>query len=213
MATREDAEAKRQFMDAFFEELNGKIDFLPELRAAGRADEALMLCCLYLDGLGNWLTSEPGTTRNFCIALMNHGGEEVLTLVPPHLLAEKLPWKSAPTGASTTLKKRLMDLPQYEALSQAELLAAVEKDTPEDHLKWLGSEIWRGTLANVVHSRIRSLNVHYLGSAGGLSFSNTKYHGQEIPEIDFKTLMRALRRIAAYARVTSLDTNKWFGLL
>jgi hypothetical protein len=144
---------------------------------------------------------------------MNHGGEEVLTLVLPHHLAEKLPWKGAPTGASTALKKRLMELPQFEALSQASILAAVATDTPKDQLKWLESEIWRGTLANAVHSRIRSLNVHYLGSAGGLSFSNTKYLGQSLPEIDFEMLMRALRRLAAHARKTSMDTNKWFGLL
>ncbi|MEX2109272.1 MAG: hypothetical protein WD802_01530 [Gemmatimonadaceae bacterium] len=199
-------------MDAFFEELDGKIDFLPDLRASGRKDEALMLCCLYLDGLGNWLATEQGTTRNFCTALMNHGGEEVLQLVLPHLLAEKLPWKGAPTGAST-LKKTLTELPRYEALSQAGLLASVAKDTPEDHLKWLESEIWRGAIANVVHTRIRSLNVHYLGSAGDLSFSNTTYLGQNLPEIDFAMLMRALRRIAEHARKTSTETNKWFGLI
>jgi len=211
--TTSDAGAKRRFIEALFEELGRKIDFLPELQMSGKLDEAMMLCCVYLDGLGNWLSGAPGTARNFCLALMNHGGEEALTLVLPHLLVEQLPWKSAPGSMSETLKQRLLELPKHEALSQTDLLSIVGKDAPEDQLKWLESEIWRGTLANVAHSRIRSLNVHFLGSPGGISFSTTKYHGKNIPDIDFEMLMRALRRIVASARVASLDTNKFFGRL
>lgn len=210
----EDLKSKREFMHAFFDDLNEKINFLGELKAAGRPDEALMLCCVYLDGLGNALAgTTTQTTRNFCRALIQYGGEPVLSLVLPRRLEESLPWKSAPAGAATALRAELLTLPEFEALTPGALIEALSRNLLDGHVKWMESEIWRGTVANAVHARIRSLNIHNLGSAGGLSFSKTSYAGNAVPDVDFDMLLNALRRIADHAGKISFDADAWFGLL
>lgn len=63
-----------------------------------------------------------------------------------------------------------------------------------------------------VYSNVRSRNVHWLGSAKALVFSQVMFKGNPLPPIDFHVLHKALRTIVVYAREISLNSNKWFGL-
>ena len=208
----EDDAAKREFIIAFFDDLEEKIRFLPELYRSGRRHEARILCTAYLDGLGNWIYHESvGSSRNFAMVLIDHGEEEVMSLVLPDRLLSSLPWKSAPAETEVELKKCTRALPINQAFSQSDFLDIVESHLTPQQCEWLKLEIYRGTIASIVFTEIRSSNVHWLGSADALSFSKSFHMGHPLPNIDFWMLHRALLKVAAYARDLSLSTNKWFG--
>ncbi len=72
-------------METFFDDLEQRAAFLAELFDGGRQDEALTLCCCYIDGLGGLLygRSCTGSARNFSRILREHGGERELDLISP----------------------------------------------------------------------------------------------------------------------------------
>jgi hypothetical protein len=131
--------------------------------------------------------------------------------VLPDQLLSSLPWKSVPAETEVELKKCARALPVNQAFSQLEYFDIVESHLTPGQCGWLKREIYRGTIASIVFTEIRSLNVHWLGSADALSFSKSFYRGHPLPNIDFWILHRALMKVAAYARDLSLHTNKWFG--
>jgi hypothetical protein len=206
--------AKGQFITAFFDDLEEKVAFLESFFEQGRKDEARMLCVCYLDGLSNWL-HHPSTAlgKNFAITLATLSGEKVFSLLVPELLLNALPWDSAPSGAATQIPSALRLLPAREAVLPSDLITAVTPAITQDQLTWLDAELWRGSIAMAVYIAVRSPNIHWLGSANGLVFSQTTFQGKSLPRIDFHILLRALQNIAAHARRVSENTNKWFGII
>jgi hypothetical protein len=209
----ENERAKQSFIDAFFHELEQKFAFVEELASSGHRDEAMMLCCVYLDGVANWVQG-PGdgsTARSFSEVLIAHGGEPSLALITLAHLDERLPSKKTPRVFREALRSALAALPQSEALTKAELLASVSGRVSPDAVAWLEREAWRLSLANVAYTHLRCPNVHQLGSSGGISFDATNHHGKPVPGIDLGMLHRALNRILEHARKVSADTNRFFG--
>jgi hypothetical protein len=211
--TAEDLEAKRLFIDAYFEDLGKKIQFLVTLREDDHEDEAYLLCLVYLEGLSNWLNlPSKDSPRHFSKALTSHSGnEELFSLVRPGWLTKALPWGSAPKGLDAALAIANSTLPDDEWMLPTELLDGVRPHLTADQLTWLEPEVWRGSIANAVYATLRSTGVHYGGVSHGLSFSST-FHGKAVPRIDFQNLYPALVSLAAHARKVSEETGDWFGI-
>ena len=69
-ATKADLEAKLSFIEAYFDDLRSRIDFLQDLRDSGHEDEAMVLCCCYIDGLARYLYwPHPASRQNFVRAV------------------------------------------------------------------------------------------------------------------------------------------------
>ncbi len=171
----EDPAIKREFIRAYFEDLDKKIAFLVKLSEDGHDDEARLLCLVYLDGLANWLHHpDRASGKNFSKALMKYGGnEELFSLILPKLIDEELPWRSTPKGLETDLKTAMAVLPPEQAFLPSEFIDRVRPHLAPAHIPWLESEIWRGSIANLVYISLRSPGVHYVGPGHGLSFSST----------------------------------------
>lgn len=212
--TAEDLEAKRGFIDAYFEERDEKIAFLLSLAEQGREDEAWLLCLVYIDGLANWLNlPSKDSPKNFCRTLMKHGGNEQLySLVLPWWLQKAVPWKSAPKDLEARVAVAVAALPPDQGFAPGEFLNGVRPHLSASDLEWLEREVWRGTIANAIYTALRSPGVHYGGVSHGLSFSKTTFQGQVIARIDFESLHPALVSIAAHARKVSEETGDWFGV-
>jgi hypothetical protein len=211
MPTQDNEVAKREFIEAYFEDLDGKVRFLSELGAQGRREEAQLLALVYIDGLANWLKRpSPPSAHNFCDVLIEHGGDLQFALVLPHWLPKRLPWDNAPKGAPEAIRDALAQVPEYEAQLPEPLLFSLR--LADDHRRWLASEMWRGTLAHAVYVALRCPGVHELASGQGLSFSDTKWQGETLERVGLERLLAALSRISDHARHLSLSTNKWFGV-
>lgn len=207
-----DADAKRQFIEAYFDELAGKIPMLMRLSRDGHKDDARLLACCYIEALGNWLQGSTSVgASNFVYALKHFTDNNQIGLILLPLLRESLPFKNLTAAARPQLETALSALPQDEALSKEELLNAMRPTVSEAAVDFLRREAWRGTVASYVYGQMRSPAAHWGGSAGALTFSRTTYRGGRLRKIDFFVLKAALEQIIAHARTVSLETNKWFG--
>ena len=211
--TPEDLEAKREFITAYFEELDKKINLLVKLTEDDHEDEALLLCLVYIDGLANWLhLPDKDSPRNFSKALTMHGGNETFSLILPNWLIKALPWKSAPGGLDAALSTAIAALPSDQAFLPREFLDRVRRRLTLTDYTWLEREVWRGSIANAIYTSLRSPGVHYGGVSHGLSFSTSTFRGERIPRIDFHNLHPALISLAAHVKKVSEETGDWFGV-
>jgi len=211
MPTQDDEVAKREFIEAYFEDLDRKVRFLSELGAQDRAEEAQLLALVYIDGIANWLKHpSTHTAHNFCDVLIEYGGDRQFPLVLPHWLPKTLPWKHAPAGAGAAIRGALALVPEYEAQLPEPFLGSLHLS--DDHRRWLSTNLWRGTLAHAVYVALRCPGVHELATGQGLSFSDTKWQGETLERVGLERLLVALGRISEHARHLSLSTNKWFGV-
>src|SRR2546425_8104381 len=157
-----DQEAKREFIAAYFEERDEKIAFLLTLAEQGREDEAWLLCLVYIDGLANWLNPpSKDSPRNFCQALIKHGGNEPLySVVLPWWLQKAVPWKSAAKELEARFAAAVATLPPDQGFLPDEFMDAVRPHLSPADLEWLEREVWRGTIANAIYTALRSPGVH-----------------------------------------------------
>ncbi len=208
----EDLAAKKEFIEAFFDELQQRVDLTGKL-ARDFGNEARLLCCCHIEGLGNWLNPNlaGGPARVFVKVVADHGGDPRLLLVLPKRLADSLPWKSASPAVAAEIQGALAALPRDQAYTESEFLAALPPTTTADALSFVSREVWRGTVASIAYEHIRSSGVHWLGSSSGVSFSGTTHHGTPLETVDYEMLRGALDRILGHAREVSISSGKWFG--
>lgn len=212
MGAEVDLEEKRGFITAFFDHLDRRIDLAVKLHREGHDDDAMLLCCCHIDGLANHLYWDlDGSNQNFVRAVREHGGHHFLGMVHLKQLRQAFAKKA---GKRFDQGAALFDaLPRdldRSLRSESEILALVEAE--DRFLQWLEGELWRGTLAAVAYAGLRVPSVHALGASGAISFSETTIDGvTPVPAIDFDLLHDILMRVAAHARVSSEDTNRWFG--
>jgi len=207
-----DNKVKASVIEAYFDDLKQRIDLLPNLHAAGYTNEALLLCCCYIEGLGTSLYwPDEASARNFVRILEEYGSEETLSHIHPRqlmsVLEERVP----------QLYQRISDrLAAAFATSQDALRTKEEVVTLMNHqltlveMQHLKNHLWRGTLASLVYSNLRSPLVHRLG-ASPILLSQTTFRGRPVPILDFTLLYPQLIEILARARQLSVTASSWFG--
>lgn len=212
MPSAEDLAAKQRFMEAFFDDLQRRVALTEELLEREFGDEARLLCCCYIEGLGNWLNpSGPQGVAAFVKAMTEHGGDPRLALILPERLGASLPPKNAAPAVLAEVRRALAGFPPDQAFAPSEFVGALPAPLTAEAVGFLDAERWRGTVASIAYEHIRSLGAHWLGSASGLSFSSTTHQGVPLPTVDYRMLRNALDRILHHARALSLASGKWFG--
>jgi hypothetical protein len=208
--TPEDRKAKAEFIDAYFADLERRIALLPRLHAANYKDEALLLCCCYIDGLAtNLYWPEEGSARNFVRVLQEHGGEELLCHVHPKELIEAFDSKRSLRNLAARIAT-LWGFNDHRLRALDEAITELSGGLAAGEVNRLRTEIWRGTLAHLVYTTIRCQAVHRLG-ASPLLLSETTLRGQPVPPLDFDLLHPVIGRIREAAASLSTTTNTWFG--
>lgn len=223
-------ERNEKFMlDAFFDRLDRRADFLNKLAGIELPEESIpnhepekptievmILCSCYIDWMGSamyWPKKENGF--KFTKILMEHGGEEVLSLISPKELYECLARYKKENCKKTAIENlnkfsAKIQKDRKELYSESEVVGLLESTLTEGERSKLQAELWRSTLAFIVYSKIRNLSVHEFG-ADHVSFSESTYRGASIPTIDFNMLYGCLKRIITAARDFSLEEGKFFG--
>jgi hypothetical protein len=207
----ENKRGKLNFISAFFNDLDIKIKFLIELADSGHRDEAFLLSCCYIDWLELGFWPNEGRYFSFVQVLRQYGGEEVFLYIHPKMLEEALS-KLRGKWAELVLKKVLPILQQSRGkiYNEYDMIALLSPRLTTGEQAKIKDHLWRGTLAAIVYSRIRSPAVHEFGALD-VSFDNTTFQGRPVPTINFQMLHKCLNRIANAAREKSLSTEKWFG--
>jgi hypothetical protein len=213
--SEEDRRAKMEFIDAFFDDLDNKANYVLDLYSAGRRDEARILCSCYIDGLASALCwPDERTNYSYARILKEHGGNEIFAYVHPKMLDEALnklskrgdKWKAIHGRVSGKL--RATDRRLYEEREILDLLATV---LSKSAMELVSRELWRGTFAAIIYDRFRVAAVHGFGPPDGTTFDVTTFRGKPVPRIDFFMVHDCLKRVVGAARELSKKSGKWFG--
>ena len=79
-----DKEAKRQFIKAFHDNAEKRIDFLVWLDKEKHRQEVLTLCLSYIDSFSQWLYwPSPESGKKFIDTIVNFGGNKLMGLIHP----------------------------------------------------------------------------------------------------------------------------------
>ncbi len=213
IADEENREAKLEFIELFFKNLEGKIAFLDELYASKRKEEARVLCSCYIDGLAsNLYWPDERSKYNFVRILKEYCKEEIISAIHPKMLKDALlrmrgkTWQKINDKISENLQKSTGRF--YNDREILDLLSPLVTGVELEKIK---KELWRGTYAAIIYNEMRIPSVHGLGTADGITFDNTTFKGQPIPPIEFPMLYDFIKGIEPELRKLSLNTEQWFG--
>jgi hypothetical protein len=207
-----DQEGKAVYIAAFFDDLERKVAFLQELWVDGRQDEALTLCCCYIDGLGSRAATEDhGSARGFVDVLLEHGGEPSLGLYLPLALRrffqeqDTKKYNAAGDAIEAALGDSLRTL-----VSESELAAALRAKLDVATFVLAEKNLWRCSVAAIVYKWVRSPSVHSLGGPSAVVVGSTGTPPREV-SVGFPVLYPVLQRIVGVMRERSTDSTMWFG--
>jgi len=206
---QEEPEEKAFFIKAYYEDLEQRISFLRNLYEGGHVNEALMLCCCYIEALGSQRYQDSERkAKNYCTILDEHGGDVFFRLVHPKqalqvlssvkLFQDKMPEIEA---AISTIGKQLCEKNAF-----VQLLAPIT--TPQQQT-WLTENTFKLTIAAISYELVRSELVHDI-SASPVSFSEARFNGKPVPRLDFQLLYGGLKNVFADAKRKSIQTNTWY---
>lgn len=206
-----DKEAKLQFIKAFHDNAEKRINFLEQLDQEKHRQEALTLCLSYIDSFSQWLcwpSSESG--KNVVDTIVKFGGDKLMGLVHP-LQAIRSFEVMKPSWQKISNKiKKVFPGPEYQLISKDDFLKKLDKVLTNEESKNLKSECWRGTLAATAYYFLRNPSIHSFG-ASELSFSGTLYQGKTISGMGFMELLNIVKNIHNELRRRSESNIQWFG--
>lgn len=203
------ASGKAHCIKAYFDDLQSRIAFLGELYGMDRKHEALMLCCCYIEALGSRQSQEPERkAKNYCEVLAEHGQNEMWPLIHPKQLKNVLSANGLFKDTFPTLEP-LIDGFGAKLIEPQDVLVHLDAALNEQQRAWLWDNMFKGSIANISYERIRSELVHDI-SAAPISFSETSYKGNPVPDLNFEMLYASLRNIVEVSQRRAIATNKWW---
>lgn len=140
-------ETKRLLIEAYWDDVAERVEYLDELVRRGRFTEALTLCATYVDGLAGVLGA-PGTKNGpaFCAALRAHEPSPYFALIHP---LQAIRETGSMGGTWPVISSRLSSVfpgPDYQLLSEEDFTAAVRGSLTPVELAELVPELWRASL-------------------------------------------------------------------
>lgn len=128
-------ERKAFYIAAYFNDLEIRVAFLNELYAMGRRDEALLLCCRYIEALGSRLYPEQKSkAKNYCSILIQHGGNEIWQMIHPKQIKNVFSSNKL-FNSSLVVLCQLIDTIGNQLISAHDLSALLAPSLNEDQKK------------------------------------------------------------------------------
>lgn len=205
-----DNEADKAFMiQAYFDDLEKRIAFLKELYNRDHTDEALMLCCCYIEAIGSRQYHDSyRKAKNYCRILEEYSGNKIFALIHPKQLRTVLMNKKL-FYRSITQVGSIIDGFGKDLILQKTVSDSLSPVINGDQLNWLNDNLFKGTMAAISYERVRSELVHDI-STSNLTFNKTTFDGKLVPDMNFILMYPALMNIFHSLKDISLKTNKWY---
>ncbi|WP_408998169.1 hypothetical protein ACJ77P_10285 [Syntrophus buswellii] len=211
MNITKDKEAKRDFIRAFHDEAERRIEFLLCLEKEKHRHEALTLCLSYIDSFAQWLCwpcSKSG--ENFVRVVANFGGNPLMGLVNPLQAIRSFEVLNGSWPQISRIIGIVFPGPDYELILEDSFLSKLKAKLEKKDFDLLKSECWKGILAASAYYYLRNPSIHSFGTLE-LSFSKTFYRGSLISDIGFSELYEIVKNIHKELRRRSENNLQWFG--
>src|SRR6266581_7504796 len=150
------ASGKARYIEAYFDDLQGQIAFLGELYGMDRKNEALMLCCCYIEALGSRQSQEPERkAKNYCNVLAEHGKNEIWQLIHPKQLKNVLSANGLFKDTFSALEP-IIDKFGARLIDPQELRDQLDPGLNAQQRAWLKDNLFKGSIASISYEGIRS---------------------------------------------------------
>lgn len=181
-----------QALSMFCEGWSTRIRALPDLFEKGFRDEALILCCCYIETIGKWLSRYTADDREiFAKTLLRYGDDEIFGRLNAVLLLGALRQGDvAEEGIFGKLRPVLGPFPD-SFLPREEIVGACRAALTVEEFTLLNESFWMGSLACAAHAITGCSGVQN-GSLAVGSFVDAV--------LDFRLFYAALTRIFDRAR-------------
>ena len=176
--TMNDNDSDKTFMiQAYFDDLEKRIAFLKELYNGHHTDEALMLCCCYIEALGSRQYHDSNRkAKNYYRILVESSGNNIFALVHPKQLKNVLKDKKL-FKANIDQIDPIIDGFGKELIPQKGVSDSLAHVVTGEQMKWLNDNLFKGTMAAISYDRVRELWGHPLK---GLSREKTPPYSKKI---------------------------------
>ncbi len=196
-------------IEAGFNDLERRAGFLLRLKEMGFEQESLLLCCCYIEAMGNLYFQSNGRQLNFYRILKDFGGEEVFIYIHPKQLwiglIAAMNLRKIGKKIGVTLRKA-----EKKLYTEEEALTLVAKLLNKEEMRKLKANLWRGSFAALAYEWFRNPSVHELGGAKSFSFQGTTLNEKPVPDLDFSLLYRGMLNILRNMREISAKTGTYF---
>jgi hypothetical protein len=181
-------------LSGFCEDWRGRIVFLDELFRQGHTDEALILCCCYIEAIGTWFYGPgPNGEETFAKALLRYGENEVFSRINPRRLIDALRKRYGEAQWSIVQGKVAPAFARFQDrfYPSNEITRACRPVLSNEECAVLDNSLWMGTLADLAYGITKCEEVHN----GSLTVPGC---GETV--VDFQLFYPALSRIFEKAR-------------
>lgn len=205
--------AKLEFIKAFHDGAESRIEFLTVLYKDKHEQEALTLCLTYVDSFAQFLSCPSSDSgKNFVNTVVKFGGNLSMGLIHPLQAIRSFDRMKSFWKEITDKVKQEFPGPKYELISENDFLLKLNGSLSEKQLDQLKKECWRGTLAATAYYFLRNPSVHSFGS-NELSFSATQYQGNQISNMGFVELHAILKNVHNELRRCSGMISSGLGMI
>ncbi len=205
-----DKNSDKVFMiQAYFDDLAKRIAFLKKLYNGDHVDEALLLCCCYIEALGSRQYHDLYRyAKNYCRILERYSGNEIFSLIHPKQLRNVLTSKKL---FKTNIDRICSIIDDFGKELNPQQIVTDKLSTvlTDEQMNWLNDNLFKGTMAAISYDRVRSGLVHDI-STSNLTFSETTFDGKPVPDINFELMYPALMKIFDSLKKISVKTNTWY---
>lgn len=198
-----------ELIESGFKKLEAKTVFLGELFRDGHEDEALTLCCCYIEAVGSNHYGKDNSRKHFVKILKEYGGEEILSVIHPKHMKDKLLDQKGLKNIGGKVTD-VLDKAFGHLYTDEEMIDLCMPVLDQSEITKLSKNLWRGTLAAIVYEYIRNALVHET-MAPTYHFSQISFRGGQVAFPDFNLLYSAWERILSEMKDYSLRTVTWMG--
>lgn len=190
-----------ELIDAYWDEVEGRVGYLLALLEVERYSEALTLCATYLDSVAHALvTTDPREQREITDEAAAHSDDPYLSLVHPQQLvhvATQLMGLSAATAKGFAL---IFDTHEPQLLYQDQAVDIVRSTLPPSEAAMVERVMWKCTIAYVIYDFLRSQSYTKPSGARKIGLGQAFYEGETVHGLAVPELVGLLRGMIAEAR-------------
>jgi len=188
-------------VDAYWDEVEGRVGYLLALIEVERYGEALSLCALYLEGVAHALmTTDPVEPREYSADAAALADDPYLSLVHPQQLvrvATQLMGLSAATAKGFAL---IFDGQEPRLLYPDQAVDIVRSTLPPGEAAMVERVMWKCTIAYVIYDFLRAYSYQRQPGVRKIGLGTAFYEGETVQGLGVPDLVGVLRGMIAEAR-------------
>lgn len=198
-----------ELIDAYWDDVDGRVGYLIALLEVERYAEALSLCATYLEGVAHALVSlnrESG--EEFADETSARASDPYLRLVHPLQLvrvASSLMGLSAATQQGFSMLLETQD-PQLLYEDQAQEI--IHATLPASEAELVERVLWKCTVAYIIYDYLRSQSFFRREGAQTIGLGAAFYEGDSVRGFSIPELVAMLRGMIVEARARSHHTGR-----